>query len=178
VPALTKGKTVLVAAHGNSIRGILKHLDAIPDEAVTELEIPTGVPLVYQLDASLKPIAAEGAVAPLSGVFLGNADEIAAARKAVADQTKAAEAAEVQFACMGSGCLLLSSGDMRRAFDEVAGDAADISAAELKTILERLSEGEEALGDAEVNEIFGKVDRNGDGRIDFEEFVQAITAER
>mmetsp|Transcript_39323 Transcript_39323/g.118762 ORF Transcript_39323/g.118762 Transcript_39323/m.118762 type:complete len:83 (-) Transcript_39323:275-523(-) len=78
---------------------------------------------------------------------------------------------------MGSGCLLLSSGDMRRAFDAVAGDAADISTGELKTILERLSEGEEALRDAEVNEIFEMVDRNGDGRIDFEEVVQAITAE-
>ena len=46
--------------------------------------------------------------------------------------------------------MLLSSGDMRRAFDAVAGDAADISPAELKTILERLSEGEEALRDAEA----------------------------
>ena len=57
-----------------------------------ELEIPTGVPLVYKLGKDLKPIKAPGAVAPLSGIFLGDADEIAAARQAVADQTKAGKA--------------------------------------------------------------------------------------
>ena len=55
-PALKRGKTVLVAAHGNSIRGILKHIDGISDEEITGLEIPTGIPLVYHLDKDLKPI--------------------------------------------------------------------------------------------------------------------------
>lgn len=48
-PALTRGKTVLIAAHGNSIRGMLKYLDGISDEEITSLEIPTGIPLVPRL---------------------------------------------------------------------------------------------------------------------------------
>ena len=152
-PALEKGKTVLVAAHGNSIRGILKYLDDIPEDKITELEIPTGVPLVYKLGKDLKPIKAPGAVAPLSGIFLGDADEIAAARQAVADQTKAGKAekfgaaaapegadsqemAEVQFACIGSGCLMLSNDDMRGAFDLADADKnGTISPEELKKIV-------------------------------------------
>ena len=53
-PALKRGKTVLVAAHGNSIRGVLKYLDGISDETIAGLEIPTGLPLVYQLDKDLQ----------------------------------------------------------------------------------------------------------------------------
>ena len=83
-PALKRGKTVLVAAHGNSIRGILKYLDEISDEEITKLEIPTGVPLVYQLDEKLRPIKNPKAVGPLSGVFLGDADEVAQAQQQVA----------------------------------------------------------------------------------------------
>lgn len=86
-PALEEGKTVLVAAHGNSIRGLLKYLDGISDEAITSVEIPTGIPLVYDLDADLKPIAAPGAVAPLNGAFLGDAEAIRAAQEKVAKQT-------------------------------------------------------------------------------------------
>ncbi|WP_040166238.1 phosphoglyceromutase [Microbacterium gorillae] len=56
VPDLRAGKTVLVTAHGNSLRGLVKHLDGISDDDIAELNIPTGIPLVYKLDADLKPI--------------------------------------------------------------------------------------------------------------------------
>lgn len=91
-PALREGKTVLVAAHGNSIRGLLKYLDNISEDEITGVEIPTGVPLVYDLDASLNPIPGNGAIAPLNGCFLGDADVIAAAAAAVAAQTAIASA--------------------------------------------------------------------------------------
>src|SRR5688500_81943 len=55
-PAVRSGQRVIVAAHGNSLRALVKHLDGISDEAIVELNIPTGIPLVYQLDAQLKPI--------------------------------------------------------------------------------------------------------------------------
>ena len=55
---------MLVAAHGNSIRGLLKYLDNISDEEITKLEIPTGVPLVYRLDKDLKPIPSGKGVRP------------------------------------------------------------------------------------------------------------------
>jgi hypothetical protein len=73
---------------GNSIRGILKHLDDISDDDITGLEVPTGVPLVYSLDKELRPIKSEHATGLLSGYFLGDADAIAAAQQKVADQTK------------------------------------------------------------------------------------------
>ena len=57
VPQLRAGKTVLVAAHGNSIRAIVKFIEGIADDDITGLEIPTGTPLVYDLDKDLKPIA-------------------------------------------------------------------------------------------------------------------------
>ncbi|GGM70549.1 phosphoglyceromutase [Dactylosporangium sucinum] len=60
VPQLVDGKTVLVAAHGNSLRALVKHLDGISDEAIAKLNIPTGIPLRYDLDASLKPITTGG----------------------------------------------------------------------------------------------------------------------
>ncbi|WP_238010886.1 phosphoglyceromutase [Dactylosporangium sp. AC04546] len=60
VPQLFDGKTVLVAAHGNSLRALVKHLDGISDEAIAKLNIPTGIPLRYDLDASLKPITTGG----------------------------------------------------------------------------------------------------------------------
>jgi len=190
-PALKRGKTVLVAAHGNSIRGILKYLDDIPEDEITELEIPTGTPLVYHLDEDLKPIKADAAIAPLSGVFLGDQEAVAKARQEVADQTKSAsfgseaapegasgrDLAEVQFACIGSGCLMLSNDDMRAPFDLVDTDSNGcISPAELKQSVLTLSDGEAELSDAEVGEIFAMCDRNNDGQINYEEFVQAITA--
>jgi 2,3-bisphosphoglycerate-dependent phosphoglycerate mutase len=55
-PDLKEGKTVLVTAHGNSLRALVKHLDGVSDEDIAELNIPTGIPLVYTLDDSLKPI--------------------------------------------------------------------------------------------------------------------------
>ncbi|HEV2640855.1 MAG TPA: phosphoglyceromutase [Actinocrinis sp.] len=60
VPDLRLGKTVLVAAHGNSLRALVKHLDGISDEAIAALNIPTGIPLVYSLDADLKPLTPGG----------------------------------------------------------------------------------------------------------------------
>jgi len=87
-PALKRGKTVLVAAHGNSIRGILKYLDEISDEEITKLEIPTGIPLVYRLNADLKPIPSERAVAPLSGFFLVDEVELKRKQEEVANQSK------------------------------------------------------------------------------------------
>lgn len=60
VPDLRAGKTVLVAAHGNSLRAVVKHLDQISDEDIAGLNIPTGMPLVYRLDDALQPTVAGG----------------------------------------------------------------------------------------------------------------------
>jgi len=60
VPDLKAGKTVMVAAHGNSLRALVKHLDGIGNSGIAELNIPTGIPLVYELDENLKPIVAGG----------------------------------------------------------------------------------------------------------------------
>jgi 2,3-bisphosphoglycerate-dependent phosphoglycerate mutase len=78
VPDLREGKTVLVAAHGNSLRALVKHLDGISEEAIAGLNIPTGIPLRYDLDDDLKPITA-------NGTYL-DPDAAAAAIKAVANQ--------------------------------------------------------------------------------------------
>jgi len=56
IPSLTAGETVLVTAHGNSLRALVKHLDGIADDAIAELNIPTGIPLVYELDDNFAPI--------------------------------------------------------------------------------------------------------------------------
>jgi len=96
-PALKAGKTVFVAAHGNSIRAILKFLEGISDDDITGLEIPTGTPLVYGLDADLKPVACDLAMAPLKyGRYLGDAEAIKAAAEAVKNQTKVAAPAEAK----------------------------------------------------------------------------------
>jgi 2,3-bisphosphoglycerate-dependent phosphoglycerate mutase len=60
VPDLAAGRTVLIAAHGNSLRAMVKHLDGISDSDIAELNIPTGIPLVYELDASMRPTVAGG----------------------------------------------------------------------------------------------------------------------
>ena len=60
VPDLRAGKTVLVAAHGNSLRALVKHLDGISDEDIAGLNIPTGMPLVYELDEQLRPTVPGG----------------------------------------------------------------------------------------------------------------------
>jgi 2,3-bisphosphoglycerate-dependent phosphoglycerate mutase len=88
-PQLKAGKTVFVAAHGNSIRAIVKYIEDISDDVIPGLEIPTGTPLVYALDADLKPIPSSAAVAPLKfGRYLGDAEKIKAAAEAVKNQTK------------------------------------------------------------------------------------------
>ena len=76
---LRAGKDVLIAAHGNSLRALVKMLDEISDEEITGFNIPTGVPLAYELGDDLKPLSRE---------FLGDADAIAAAAAAVAAQGK------------------------------------------------------------------------------------------
>ena len=80
VPDLKAGKTVMVAAHGNSLRALVKHLDGIGDSGIAELNIPTGIPLVYELDENLKPIVA-------GGKYL-DPDAAATAAAAVANQGK------------------------------------------------------------------------------------------
>ncbi len=78
VPDLAEGRTVLVTAHGNSLRALVKHLDGISDDAISELNIPTGIPLRYDLDADFKPIGG-------CGTYLDEAAAKAAAQ-AVANQ--------------------------------------------------------------------------------------------
>ena len=79
-PTVKSGKRVIIAAHGNSLRALVKYLDNIPDDKIVELNIPTGIPLVYELDENLKPI---------KNYYLGDPDEIAKAAQAVANQGKA-----------------------------------------------------------------------------------------
>ncbi len=78
-PAVQSGKRVLIAAHGNSLRALVKYLDNIPEQEIVELNIPTGIPLVYELDDQLRPIR---------HYYLGDEAAIQAAAKAVADQLK------------------------------------------------------------------------------------------
>jgi 2,3-bisphosphoglycerate-dependent phosphoglycerate mutase len=77
-PTIRSGQKVVIAAHGNSLRALVKYLDNIPESDITELNIPTGVPLVYELDDNLRPIPHKDAIAPLQGRYLGNQDEIRA----------------------------------------------------------------------------------------------------
>lgn len=79
-PAIKSGKRVVIAAHGNSLRALVKYLDNVSDADIIELNIPTGVPLVYELDANLKP---------LKHYYLGDEAKIKAAMEAVASQGKA-----------------------------------------------------------------------------------------
>jgi len=78
-PMVKSGKRVLVTAHGNSLRALVKYLDNIPDDEIVELNIPTGIPLVYELDENLKPI---------KHYYLGNPEEVEKAAAAVAAQGK------------------------------------------------------------------------------------------
>jgi len=79
-PAILSGKRLLLVAHGNSMRAIVKYLDDVSDTTITELNIPTGVPLVYELDENLKPIR---------HYYLGDPEAIRKAAEAVAAQAKA-----------------------------------------------------------------------------------------
>ena len=80
MPKIVAGKRLIIAAHGNSLRALVKYLDAISDEDIIKSNIPTGIPLVYELDENAKPI---------KNYYLGDADAIAAAQNAVANQGKA-----------------------------------------------------------------------------------------
>ena len=79
VPAIKSGQRVIIAAHGNSIRALVKYLDNISDEEIPGLNIPTGLPLVYELDEELKPI---------KSYYLGDPEEAAKKAVAVANQAK------------------------------------------------------------------------------------------
>ncbi len=79
VPEIASGKRVLIAAHGNSLRALVKHLDNIPDNEIVGMNIPTGIPLVYELDDTLRPI---------KHYYLGNQDEVERAMAKVANQGK------------------------------------------------------------------------------------------
>lgn len=78
-PQVRAGKRVLIAAHGNSLRALVKHLDGMTEEEIMQLNIPTGIPLVYELDKNL---------APQKKYYLGDAEKIKAAEEAVAKQGK------------------------------------------------------------------------------------------
>lgn len=79
-PRVESGEKVIIAAHGNSLRALVKYLDQLSEDEILELNIPTGVPLVYEFDEQMKP---------LRHYYLGNAEEIAAKAQAVANQGKA-----------------------------------------------------------------------------------------
>ena len=79
-PAVKSGKKVIISAHGNSLRALIKYLDALSEEEVVNLDIPTGIPLIYELDDKLKPI---------KHYYLGDPEEVRKAIQAVADQGKA-----------------------------------------------------------------------------------------
>ena len=76
-PAVAKGGTVIAAAHGNSLRALIKHLDGISDEAILELNIPTGIPLLYEIGSDLRVISSR---------YLADEEAVRAAARAVADQ--------------------------------------------------------------------------------------------
>lgn len=82
VPEIKKGKRVIIAAHGNSIRALVKYLDNMSNDEITGLNIPTGIPLVYELDDDLKPIRK---------YYLGDIDEIKKSMQEVANQGKVKE---------------------------------------------------------------------------------------
>ena len=79
-PRVQRGERILVAAHGNSLRALIKHFDGLSDEAIVQENVPTGVPLVYDLDDAMRP---------RGRAYLGDADAIAKAMNAVASQGKA-----------------------------------------------------------------------------------------
>ena len=79
-PEVASGRRIIIAAHGNSLRALVKYLDNVSDQDIVELNIPTGIPLIYELDAGLKPIR---------HYYLGDQARVAAAVNAVASQGKA-----------------------------------------------------------------------------------------
>jgi 2,3-bisphosphoglycerate-dependent phosphoglycerate mutase len=85
-PAIRAGKRVLLAAHGNSLRALVKHLDGVSDNDIVELNIPTGVPLLYELDDDLRSLHHE---------YLGDPEQVRKAQEAVAQQGKATKAGKL-----------------------------------------------------------------------------------
>ena len=79
-PQIKAGKQVMIAAHGNSLRALIKYLDGVTDEDILGMNVPTGMPLVYELDENLKPISRQ---------YLGDPEKVAKAMDAVANQGKA-----------------------------------------------------------------------------------------
>jgi 2,3-bisphosphoglycerate-dependent phosphoglycerate mutase len=79
-PTIVEGKKVLIAAHGNSLRALVKYLDNVSDEAIVKFNIPTGIPLIYELDQELKP---------LKHYYLGDPEQVKKAMDSVANQGKA-----------------------------------------------------------------------------------------
>ncbi|XP_052770334.1 probable phosphoglycerate mutase [Mya arenaria] len=80
VPTIKSGQQVLISAHGNSLRALIKYLDKVSDDAITELNVPTGIPLVYELDANMKPV---------KHYYLADEAQVKAAMEKVANQGKA-----------------------------------------------------------------------------------------
>jgi 2,3-bisphosphoglycerate-dependent phosphoglycerate mutase len=83
-PAIGSGRRVIISAHGNSLRALVKYLDGLTDDEVVRLNIPTGIPLVYELDGELKPVRS---------YYLGNPEDVERAARAVADQSRPGGAA-------------------------------------------------------------------------------------
>lgn len=81
IPQMKAGKQIIIAAHGNSLRGIVKHLDNLSDDAIMSLNLPTGIPFVYELDDNFKPV--------VSMKFLGDEETVRKAIESVANQGKA-----------------------------------------------------------------------------------------
>ena len=79
VPEIRAGKRVLIAAHGNSLRALVKYLDDLSDQAILKLNLPTGLPIVYKLDENLRPVSRD---------YLGDPEEVAKMMEAVANQGK------------------------------------------------------------------------------------------
>lgn len=87
VPDIKAGKKLVIAAHGNTIRALVQHLDGISEEVICELNVPTGVPLIYDLDENMKPVKHPDAIAPLQGHYLGDQKKIREKIAGVAAQT-------------------------------------------------------------------------------------------
>jgi 2,3-bisphosphoglycerate-dependent phosphoglycerate mutase len=79
-PAIKSGRRIIISAHGNSLRALVKYLDNVPDSEIVGLNIPTGIPLVYEMDDDLKP---------LQHYYLGSAEDVRKAEEAVAKQGRA-----------------------------------------------------------------------------------------
>lgn len=87
VPEIKAGKSIIIAAHGNSLRALVQYLDGISNEVIAELNIPTATPLLYHLDDDMNPIPFDDAIKPLTGKYLGDVEAIRARIEGVKNQT-------------------------------------------------------------------------------------------